>query len=39
MGSEIPCASIDAGIRDWDVLPAPGVPLPGNDHNLAESKS
>jgi hypothetical protein len=34
-----PCASIDARIRDWDVLPGfPALPLLATTYNLAKSK-
>ena len=34
---ETPCASIDARIRDWDVLPGFGLPLLATTYNPAES--
>ena len=37
MGAKCPCASIDAGIRDWDVLPGSLVPLLATTYNLAKS--
>jgi hypothetical protein len=37
LGAKTPCASIDAGIRDWDVLPGSRVPPLANDYNLAKS--
>jgi len=37
LGAKCPCASIDAGIRDWDVLPGSLVPLLATTYNLAKS--
>ena len=36
LGAKSPCASIDAGIRDWDVLPGSRIPPPGNNLQFGE---
>jgi hypothetical protein len=37
LGAQIPCASIDAVIRDWDVCPVRVLPLEATTYNLAKS--